>query len=749
MTPMTGLLACLNGVVRSGDGWTARCPAHDDRRNSLSVHHRHGRWLLKCHAGCGWQAIVDALGADAADLFDDEKRGAGSARPSNNRATVQPATALSGTSGPPRPPEELASVQSGPTGLTLDGYATVMRLPTSFVKSCGLSEFTFDHKPAVRIPYFGVGGEELAVRFRIALDGDRFRWKSGTKPCLYGLHRLLEAHKARHVVLVEGESDCHTLWFHEIPALGIPGATNWREERDARYLDGIETIYVVVEPDSGGDAVRKWLSRSTIRHRAKLVSLPAKDPSGLHLEDPDQFTKRWQVACLGAMPWTAIEAQVSAEERSEAWEKCQGLAGHPKILDEFASELSRVGVVGERRAAQLIYLVPSRRPFEAFISALFRASPSGGAPPVRRIRPGARRMILHGWQLIAVFVLAVGVTMVSFVSITQSFNTMSSMGRLTLNVLLSFAQFEREVIGERVRDKIAASKRKGLWVGGPVPLGYRCLDKKLEIVREEAEVVRAIFSWYLDLGSMGALIAELDRQGIRTKINGRRDGRKSGGIRFGVGSLAHLLKNRFYIGEITYRGEMHHGEHEPILTRDLFEAVQAKRVSNAVARHVGLRGSAALLAGCLFDDRGNRMSPTHANKRGVRYRYYVSHAILQNRKAEAGSIARVPAPEIETLVCDSVRRHLAAMDAAEPQTALADRELVQRHVARVIVKPQARERRSRAFRLFRSPGRIAGGGGLASRPGRDPPGRAGPRCLGQRAWRDGRRAGAQICQSPV
>ena len=123
---------------------------------------------------------------------------------------------------------------------------------------------------------------------------------------------------------------------------------------------------------------------------------------------------------------------------------------------------------------------------------------------------------------------------VSFVSITQSFNTTSSMGRLTLNVLLSFAQFEREVIGERVRDKIAASKRKGLWVGGPVPLGYRCIDKKLVVVPEEAEVVRTIFTRYLELGSMGALIAELDRQGIRTKVNGRRDGRRSGGIRFGV-----------------------------------------------------------------------------------------------------------------------------------------------------------------------------------------------------------------------
>jgi DNA invertase Pin-like site-specific DNA recombinase len=122
---------------------------------------------------------------------------------------------------------------------------------------------------------------------------------------------------------------------------------------------------------------------------------------------------------------------------------------------------------------------------------------------------------------------------VSFVSITQSFNTTSSMGRLTLNVLLSFAQFEREVIGERVRDKIAASKRKGLWVGGPVPLGYRCIDKKLVVVPEEAEVVRTIFTRYLELGSMGALLTELDRQGMRTKVNGRRDGGRSGGICFG------------------------------------------------------------------------------------------------------------------------------------------------------------------------------------------------------------------------
>jgi site-specific DNA recombinase len=280
---------------------------------------------------------------------------------------------------------------------------------------------------------------------------------------------------------------------------------------------------------------------------------------------------------------------------------------------------------------------------------------------------------------------------VSFVSITQSFNTTSSMGRLTLNVLLSFAQFEREVIGERVRDKIAASKRKGLWVGGPVPLGYRSVNKKLAIVPDEAETVRTIFTLYLELGSVGALLAELDRRGIRTKVNERREGQKRGGIRFGVGTLAHLLKNRFYIGEVHYRGEVHRGEHEPILAREMFEAVQEKLAANAVARRLRLRGSASLLAGRLHDNRGNRMSPAHANKKGVRYRYYISQALLQNRKAEAGSIARVPAPEVESLVCEGVRRQLTAIGRTEPANSLTDRELIERHVTRVIIRPEALE----------------------------------------------------------
>jgi site-specific DNA recombinase len=278
---------------------------------------------------------------------------------------------------------------------------------------------------------------------------------------------------------------------------------------------------------------------------------------------------------------------------------------------------------------------------------------------------------------------------VSFVSVTQSFPTTSSMGRLTLNVLLSFAQFEREVIGERVRDKIAASKRKGIWVGGPVPLGYVSVGKKLMVVPEEAETVRAIFARYLELGSMGALIEDLDRRGIRTKARRRTDGRVIGGIRFGVGPLAYLLKNRFYIGEVVYRGEFHRGEHEPILDCTLFEAVQAKLAANAVDRQVRLKGSPAILAGRIFDDRGSRMSPTHSNKLGVRYRYYVSHAVLQKRKADAGSVARLPAPEVETLVLDGLRRHLAATAGAGPSISMADRDLIERHVERIMVKPHA------------------------------------------------------------
>jgi site-specific DNA recombinase len=235
---------------------------------------------------------------------------------------------------------------------------------------------------------------------------------------------------------------------------------------------------------------------------------------------------------------------------------------------------------------------------------------------------------------------------VSFVSVTQSFNTRSSMGRLTLNVLLSFAQFERELIGERVRDKIAASKRKGIWVGGPVPLGYAAVDKKILVVPAEAEAVRTIFARYLELGSVRALADDLDGRGIRSKRRRLSDGRIIGGSRFGAGALAHLLKNRFYMGEVIFRGAVHRGEHEPILDAALFAAVQVKLAAQAVARRCRLRGPSALLTGRVFDADGNRMSPTHANKGGARYRYYISQAVLRKNPRCRDRSAAFPQPSL-------------------------------------------------------------------------------------------------------
>src|SRR5205823_555983 len=236
---------------------------------------------------------------------------------------------------------------------------------------------------------------------------------------------------------------------------------------------------------------------------------------------------------------------------------------------------------------------------------------------------------------------------VSFVSVTQQFNTTTSMGRLSLNVLLSFAQFEREVTSERIRDKIAASKRKGLWVGGMAPLGYDTKDRKITVNEAEADRVRTIFRSYLKLASLNLLMGDLLKSGILTKVRVLKTGEIVGGIPFTRGPLAHLLRNRFYIGEVVFKGEVLKGEQPAIVDRKLFDAVQAK-LSEQLNNHKTTRmKSEALLVGRIFDDRGNRMSPSHARKRGIKYRYYLSSALLQNQIEQVGSVRRVPAAEIE------------------------------------------------------------------------------------------------------
>jgi site-specific DNA recombinase len=244
---------------------------------------------------------------------------------------------------------------------------------------------------------------------------------------------------------------------------------------------------------------------------------------------------------------------------------------------------------------------------------------------------------------------------VSFVAVTQHFNTTTSMGRLTLNVLLSFAQFEREVTDERIRDKIAASKRKGMWMGGLVPLGYEVRDRQLVVNPAEAETVRLIFQRYCQLRSVRVLGEELAREGIRSKVRAVKNGIKSGSVRFARGALYTLLRNPIYVGEVRHKGARYPGQHQPIVERSIWDKTQ-ELLRSGTARVDGQpsRSMSSPLAGKLFDESGERLTPSHAVKGKRRYRYYVSRCLLTGgaKRGEAGW--RVPAAEIERSVATAV-----------------------------------------------------------------------------------------------
>ena len=249
---------------------------------------------------------------------------------------------------------------------------------------------------------------------------------------------------------------------------------------------------------------------------------------------------------------------------------------------------------------------------------------------------------------------------VSFVSITQQFNTTTSMGRLTLNVLLSFAQFEREVAGERIRDKIAASKKKGMWMGGLPPLGYDVRDRKLVVNQEEAKTVLHIFRRYVELRSVRALKVELDAAGIRSKRRTFADGTVYGGHKLSRGALYLMLQNRIYRGEITHKGNAYPGEHKAIVDKALWDKVQAVLAENRVDRTTGADAKyPSLLAGLAFDDSGERLTPTHAVKKGTRYRYYVSKSLITGAAKDHSQGRRIPAGNLESLVIGRLRAFLA------------------------------------------------------------------------------------------
>lgn len=261
----------------------------------------------------------------------------------------------------------------------------------------------------------------------------------------------------------------------------------------------------------------------------------------------------------------------------------------------------------------------------------------------------------------------------SFVSVTQSFNTTSSMGRLTLNMLLSFAQYERELTGERIRDKVAASKKKGMWMGGPVPLGYRVEERKLLIDETEAEQIRTIFSRYLEAGSVRALVPVIADLGIRSKIRHYKTGKRVGGCIIRPDGLHHILRNPIYRGQIAHKGDVYAGEHDAIIDERLWSAVQA-RLDDQAANPAVRTKHPSLLAGLVFDGFGRRLTPSHATRGSQRYRYYCTPADAP-READKPPI-RIPAHDLEAAVLDCLQRLLTDRNALAAHYAIHDIEAI-------------------------------------------------------------------------
>jgi hypothetical protein len=272
-----------------------------------------------------------------------------------------------------------ANVQT--QGCTLEAYAGMKRLPVDFLQDLGLSQLTYSGAHAVRMPYRDASGTEMAIRFRVAIEktkgaDNRFRWKKGSKPGLYGLERLRDEPT---VVLVEGESDCHTLWHYGINALGLPGAGLWKENRDAQHLAHFATIYVLVEPDQGGEATLRWIGKSALCDRIHLVRLDGfKDPSDLHVADASAFRAHWDNAIANARSWLHEHAKRQDTIRREAWTECAELAREPDVLARFAADLRRAGLVGVTKEAKLLYLSTTSRLLARPISLAVKGTSASG-----------------------------------------------------------------------------------------------------------------------------------------------------------------------------------------------------------------------------------------------------------------------------------------------------------------------------------------------------------------------------------
>jgi len=357
MIPVDLVLDRLEGVSQRGERYQALCPVYDDRDPSLSVAQgEDGRALLRCFAGCETEDVVAALGLQMRDLFENRNGhgGGGSYTPLENGSIDQPAT--------------------------LENYAAYVDLPVEHLEALSLEQYYRLGKPAVRIPYLDVAGEEvLLVRSRVSLTGKpKILTRKGDKHRLYGLWKLREARDAGYAWLVEGESDSQTLWYHGEPALGIPGANGWKPEW-AADLEGVERVYFVVEDEAGEACWKKLAATPEICGRLYRVELEdTKDVSELHKKDPDGFKESLREARESARAWLDIAEREEQERTREAWASCRELAESSDILAAFSEDLERCRVVGERTNSELLYLALTSRLLDKIVSVAVEGPSSGG-----------------------------------------------------------------------------------------------------------------------------------------------------------------------------------------------------------------------------------------------------------------------------------------------------------------------------------------------------------------------------------
>lgn len=359
--------------------------AHPDKHPSASWNPAKGLW--SCHV-CHYEKETGGGGAlHLAKLLGVEK-------PRSGRG--------GGGSSSSRKPFEHS--HTSPPDCTLAAYAEVKQLPEPFLRSVGLSQITYESAPAVSIPYHHPDGTIGPIQYRVRLTKgehgeDRFKWKRGSKAMLYGLHRLDVARERGHVAIVEGASDCHTLWYHGEPAIGLPGAGNWRDDRDAAHLDGIGVIFVVIEHDSGGEAVQKWLATSSVRDRVRIVDLGShKDPSALYLDDPERFQARWQAAKDAAIPWTEMAAQAASAEAEEAFALCHHLLAEPNILDSVQIVMRARGYAGDLTSPKLGYVALTSRLLDRPLNLAFVAQ--SGAGKNRVLDAGVELMPVEAYYVV-------------------------------------------------------------------------------------------------------------------------------------------------------------------------------------------------------------------------------------------------------------------------------------------------------------------------------------------------------------